>query len=524
MTQTGSNHGSLPGDELTRYIEQARTEWKNVGLAIAVVQGSDVIFTQGFGARAFDGSERVDPDTLFQVGSTTKAFTTAALAMLVSEGRIHWDDPVIDYLPTFQLQDPWLTRTLTIRDAVTHRSGISAPFYFVLGILDSDEAIRQLRYSTAQAPFRDSFVYDNVLYAVAGRVVEVVSGMSWRDYIKRRLLQPLQMNRSGTSPYEFWERHHVAPVIFGSALRSGATLEDARDRNVAMPHGWDEDGAAVVLPWQCYDNAAAAGSLVSSARDMAKWLLLNLNQGCFEGQQLLGPDTVQELHATQNLHTLHQFPFERATESYAMGWFRAEYRGHVHLEHGGGIIGFPSYMALLPDQQLGIAVLSNGSQEAREQLGVHKLSLHRAIAFWAFDRLLGAPPRDWSQELLSQAQAAQREIQEHERELQQSRLKNTRPTLPFGQCAGTYEDRSKHSGHVYLQLENGRLRLLFAGDGAFAAELEHWHQDLFRLRSTVGVADVLGPQFVAFKLDPAGKVVSMSASGAFDGEFQRLSR
>jgi CubicO group peptidase (beta-lactamase class C family) len=500
---------------LDRYIEQARSEWKNVGLAVAVVQDNAVIYSRGFGRKQAGKTDGVDTDTLFQVGSTTKAFTTAALGILVEEGKIRWDDRVIDHLPAFQLQDPWLTRNLTIRDAVTHRSGISFSYYPFLSVMSPDDAVRQLRYVTPEAPFRDSYVYSNLMYAVAGQIVSAASGMPWSEFVSRRLLQPLHMKRSGTSPYDFWDSRYVTPTFLGTAAAGRVDLSNARDPDVAMPHGIDANGSIVVLPWQSYDNAAAAGSLVSGIADMANWLIFHLNDGRFDGNQILKKQTLDELHTTQNLHAgADQFPFDVKTEGYAMGWQRADYRGHTVLSHGGGIIGFPSYVALIPDQKIGVVVLANGPQFPRE-----KLELHRAISLWVMDRLLGAPRRDWRKDYMARAQAASRDVLNEEESLRRARLQNAPPSLPLEMYAGKYEDSRGHSGNVSVQAEQSALTLKFSGSGAYRAELEHWHHDVFRVRSSVGVASVLGPLFATFTVDASGKVASMSL---FDASFSRL--
>jgi CubicO group peptidase (beta-lactamase class C family) len=506
---------------LDRYIEGVRANWQNVGVAVAVVHNQELIYARGFGVREFAKSAEVDTDTLFQAGSTTKAFTATALGLLVDEGSLCWDDPIIDYVPTFRLRDPWLTDNVTIRDAVSHRTGVLEQPYFVLSVMGADEAVRQLRHIAPEGRFRDSFRYSNLMYAVAGKVVEAASGMTWHEFIRRRLLQPLKMTRSDTSPYHFWEAQHVAPALYGSPAAVCPTLNDARDNNVAMPHWGTENGSVAVLPWQSYDNAAAAGAIVSTAADMAKWINLNLNEGHYERQQLLSKATLREVHSTQNLHggdSRFLFPLEQTTDGYAMGWWRARYRGHTHLAHGGGIIGFPAYVALLPDRRIGIVILSNGPKVLRHEYMVEGL-FHRAIAFWVFDRLLGAPMRDWRKVLSQRARRLEREAERSKAELYRRRLPDRAPSLPLEQYAGVYEDLRGHSGPVQVRAEDGRLSLKFAGEGAYSAYLEHWHQDLFRLCSSPGAADVLGLRFAAFGVDPGGKAISMSA---FDATFERL--
>ena len=493
-----------PLEGLDRYIEKMRADWKNIGVAVAVVKGNEVIYAKGFGDREFGKPAKVNADTLFEIGSATKAFTAAALGILVDEGKLRWDDPVTKYLPGFELQDPWLNRHLTIRDAVAHRTGIGENLYPFLTVMDKAEAIRQLAYVTAQAEFRDSFRYNNLMYGVLGKVVEAVSGIPCEQFVKTKLLQPLKMNRSGTSAYDFWDARFVAPTFFGSAPAGHVSLSDARDDNVAMPHGWDEKGAAMVLPWQSFDNAAEAGSIVSSATDMAKWLIFNVNEGRFDDKQILKKETMRELHAEQNLHGPKVLPLE-ATATYAMGWHRSDYRGHPYLAHGGAMLGFPAYMAILPDQKTGVVVLSNTSGHA----GINQM-FDIAIAMWAFDRLEAAPQRDWGREFLVQLQSKQRDYETMEAELRRSRLQNVPTSLPLEQYAGTYEDQKGHSGRVNVRLADGQLNLNFAGEGAYRASLEHWQADLFRLHSNSGGADVLGPTFVSFTVDQTGRVVALS--------------
>jgi CubicO group peptidase (beta-lactamase class C family) len=497
------------------YIERALADWGKVSVAVSVVQGNEVIYSRGFGLKAVGESAEIGPDTLFQIGSTSKAFTTAALGILSDEGSIRWDDRVTDHLPEFALQDPWLTRHLTIRDTVTHRSGIVGTSNFVLSVMDGVETVRQLRYASAEAAYRDSYRYSNSMYAVAGQIVEAAARMPWSEFVRRRLLQPLKMHRSGTSPYDFWGAAHVVPTFLGAAPAGRPTLRDARDPDLAMPHGWDEQGAVVVLPWVSYDNAAAAGAIVSSASDMANWLILHLNEGCFEGNELLKKETLHELHATQNLHVdVNRFPFEGTQETYAMGWRRSEYRGTPHLAHGGAMTGFPAYAALLPDPKLGVVILSNGPEAAR-----NSHTLHKSIAFWIFDRLLGAPTRDWSKEFLLRYQEEQGERQRAENRLSQARLRNAPPTLPIECYIGSYEDRNCESVRVEVGVSNGLLMLRFAGAGAFSADFQHWHGDLFRLRPCASTADLLGPCFATFTVGPAGTVTHLSL---LDATFRRL--
>ena len=283
-----------------------------------------------------------------------------------------------------------------------------------------------------------------------------------------------------------------------------------------MPHGWRENGSPAVLPWQSYDNAAAAGGLVASAADMANWLTLHLNEGSFKGRQILTKDTVRELHALHNCRSDQlgeKPPFSEEPEGYAMGWSRGRYRGKLHLAHAGGMLGFPAYAAFIPKDEIGIVVLSNGPRSANDQV-----AFNRAVAFWLFDRALDEPMRDWSRECLAWLQRIRLTAEHQEMELRRGRRLDANPSLALDQYAGIYEDRTGRSGPVRVSVENGELRLSFPGSGAFSAVLEHWHFDLFRMHASPVIDEVfdrinLQRRFVGFSLSPKGRIGSMTALG-----------
>lgn len=499
------------------YIEQARNGFENVGVAVAVVKNDRVVFAQGFGVKEYGKPGKVGADTLFQIGSTTKAFTAAALGALVDEGKLRWDDRVVDHLPGFQLQDPWLTRNLTVRDTVTHRSGIADTPYFVFALMNADQAVEQLRYIPARSAFRDSYNYSNLLFGVAGRIAGAAAGTSWNDVLKTRLLQPLQMNRSGTTAYEFWDSRWVAPTFWGSAPAGKASYSDARDADVAMPHLLDAQGTPQVIAWQSYDNAAAAGTVVSSANDMAHWLIMHVNEGRYAGRQVLSAATVKQLHSVQNLRCDPEFydpgyPFQGAVAGCAMGWYRIRYRDRPLLVHGGGIIGFPAYAAMMPEQKLGVVVLTNSSQHSAGD----GQALRKSIALRAFDLLLRTPDRQWHEEFLARARQAEAASQAKERERQAARLKNAAPFVPLDKYVGDYEDRKLHSGRLQVRLDGPQLTVGFAGEGAFSGYLDHWHQDVFRLRMKVPARLDFFP---SFGVDANGNVATLAMFGA---TFDRL--
>lgn len=494
--------------DLDRYIEQVRSDWQFPGVAVAVVEGDKVLYAKGFGLRQKGRAETVDADTLFEIGSTSKAFTTAALGLLVDEGKLRWDDPVIDHVPAFRLRDPWLTSHVTVRDLVSHRTGIADPSWFALGIMGPDEAMALLRNAPEASEFRNSFLYSNLMFGVAQKVVEARSGQSWQAFVKSRLFGPLGMTRSRTSVLDLWDSADVTPTFMGTAPSGKADLTLARDGNVAMPHGIRGDGAMVPMAWQSYDNAAGAGAVISSANDMAKWLMPHLNAGRANGAAILKAETVEELHAPQNLRSRSQFPFEAQRENYALGWQVARYRDTSYVAHGGGVIGFPAYVGMLPDRKMGVVVLANGFQSVRDGY-----TLHKAITFHVLDRLLKVPDRDWRGEALVRARSVKAAIAKQDQDLLAAR--GAAPAAqPLDLYAGSYEDKAGRSGVVRVRVEGSGLRLAFEGKGAFSAGLEPWKPGLFRLRAEPSVADVAGPQFVPFVTGPDGRITTMTLLGA----------
>jgi CubicO group peptidase (beta-lactamase class C family) len=493
---------------LDQYIEEVRRDWRNVGVAVAVVQGDAPIYSRGVGLRQYGRAGQIDSDTLFQIGSLTKAFSAVAIGLLVDEGKVRWDDRVIDWIPTFRLRDASLTERVTVRDVLAHRTGISHNNYPFLGIISPEEAIEQLSSLEPEGQFRNSFVYSNLMYALVGLVVESVSGQSWHKFVAARILQPLQMRRSTTSPLRLWDPQHVAPTYLGVAPAGQASIEDAWDPNVAMPHWNNDDGSVTVLPWQNYDNAAPAGSVISSAADMTNWMIANLNGGEFQKSQFLTPETLRELHSSQNGHTGPvPFPFEGSSLSYAMGWWKTQYRGECCIVHSGGILGFPSYLAMLPERKIAVVVLANSAY-------LQDMLFHKSIVFWTFDNLLGAAPHSWSLDLLDRARHALELERAEETTLLASRVPETTPSLPLEKYEGEYRDIVSAAGRIKVSLENGYLILAFAGAGAYRASLEHWHHDVFRLHSSPASDHVLGPSFVSFSVTSTGEVPSLEVWNA----------
>ena len=436
--------------DLDAYTIQAVKDWKAPGLAIAVVKDGRVVFAKGYGVLELGKPAQVDTQTLFAIGSTTKAMTVMALAMLVDEGKVRWDDPVTTHLPGFQLSDPYVTRELTIRDLVTHRAGLpNADYLWAFNDIASDEIIRRLRFVKPAYSLRSGFIYQNIMYAVAGQVVAAASGMPWADFLRTRIFRPLGMTRT------------VATLA-----------EAARTTNVASPHDtWDDTTHAISNRF--VDPVAPAGSIWSSVGDMSKWMRLVLDSGRYEGKILVQKRTFMEVVRPQTMVPESQFyPTARLTrphwQTYGMGWFQQDYNGRKVDFHTGSIDGMVAIAGLMLDEGLGVYVLSNRDH----------VEVRHALMLKTFDLFTGASPRDWSTEVrkLYDDQGAQAIVAQ--RQSEQQRVAGTKPSLVVEKYVGTYGDSLY--GTRTITLENGALRMRFGPQ--YVATLEHWQYDTFRAR------------------------------------------
>jgi CubicO group peptidase (beta-lactamase class C family) len=460
--------------EIDAYAQKTQAEWNVPGMAIAIVKDDKDVFAKGYGVRAIGKPERVDENTLFAIASNSKAFTTAALAILVDEGKLKWDDKVSQYLPEFQLSDPYVTRELTVRDLVTHRSGLdtfSGDLLWYETTYSTDEILRRVRYLKPKSSFRSQFGYQNLMFAAAGKIIEKVSGKSWSEFVTERILQPIGMTRTTTS------------------------VKNLKD-NYAAPHNESGGKGLRVLHHGNVDSADAAAALNSSAADVARWLRLQLARGTFEGKQIYSHQRAGEMWAAVTPLNVNPFPAKDAPtklfSAVGMGWFLNDYRGRKVVSHGGGLDGMISQTAMMPEENLGLVVLTN-SESPVNTIMQNKI----------FDVFLDAPKRDWSAERLKSAQERKAREAEADKKLVAARAANTKPSLPLSNYAGTY------SGELYgdatVTEENGRLVLRLIPAPNFVADLEHWHYDTFLIRWRPSVAYNFPRGFVSFTIDKMGK-------------------
>ena len=453
------------------WIEEAMRAWDVPGLSIAVVQGDSVVWARGFGVRRAGAPERVDEHTLFGVMSTTKAFTSASVAMLVGEGRLDWEDPVADHLPDFRMPDPWVTREFTVRDLLSHRSGLERGDFLWFGSgFDRDEIVRRLRHVDEVAGFRAAYGYSNNMYIAAGEMIEHVTGTTWDAFVDQRIFTPLGMTASNTS------------------------VDDLVDAgNVAAPHE-ELGGVLTPIAYRSLDNEAPGGSINSTALEMAQWVRLQLGNGVYEGRRLVDEEALQETRTAQTI-----IPFgddARRTNPgmnflfYAMGWSVQDYRAALLVQHSGGIDGLRSRVALLPEEDVGVVILTNKGQWN---------ALADVIRNRVLDAYLGAEPVEWSEVFLEDVRRQRASADSAEAAKIAARIPGTTPSLGLEGYTGAYENPA--FGEAEVALENGRLVLRIGP--SIAGDLEHWHYDTFR---ATWRNPYLGWALVSFDLDAQGRV------------------
>jgi CubicO group peptidase (beta-lactamase class C family) len=451
------------------YVTAALRTWKVPGVAIAIVRNDSVIYAKGYGVRELGKPTSVTPRTTFAIGSASKAFTAAAVAMLVDEGKVRWDDAATRHLPNLQLYDPYATREISIRDLLSHRSGLARGDLVWYGTeFDRDEILRRVRFLQPTWSLRSQFGYQNIMYLAAGQVVARAANTTWDDFVKRRILVPLGMTSSVTS------------------IRPLASMSD-----VASPHAEIEDTVRAV-PWRNIDNIAPAGSINSNVLEMSQWVRLQLGKGKFGGTQLISSAQIEEMHTP---HTIIRrdpifkvlYPESNFFE-YGLGWFLQDYRGKKVVHHGGNIDGMSALVTMIPDDHFGMVILTNMNGSA----------LPSVLMYRTFDHHLRAPSRDWSAEIRKSFEALQTQGKETQKKLEAERVSGTKPSLPLRDYAGAYVDSMY--GETKVSEQGGKL--FITRSPAFEGELEHWHFDTFRSKWR---QNLLGKTFVSFRLGPTGK-------------------
>ena len=469
---TASEDAAAALDGFDAVVEKAIADFNVPGLGIAIVSGGEVVYAKGFGYRNLEEKLPMTPDTLFAIGSTTKAMTATVLAMQAEEGLFDWDAELVRYLPGFRLADPMITARISPRDLVTHRSGLPRHDVLWYNVKDVERAdlIERLEHLELTADLREKWQYNNLMFMTAGYLSGQLDGRTWEETMRARLFDPLGMERSNFS-----------------------VETSKKDDNFAQPYRENDDDELELIPFRNIDVVGPAGSVNSSVNEMARWLAFNLSGGLAGDQRLLSEALLADVHAPHMPTGATPSPESRVSqEAYGMGWGVQVYRGHRRIQHGGGIDGFITSVALYPDDHIGIVTFTNRGS-----------GLSGLVQQTAADRLLGLEPVDWIGQRLARMKAGEEADAESEEKAEKTKVAGTEPSRPLDDYVGDY--RHPGYGTVQVTLEDGALTVSLNN---IDAPLEHWHYDVF-----IGGRN---------EKDPALEEVKVQFRGDFDGQIAEL--
>jgi CubicO group peptidase (beta-lactamase class C family) len=446
---------TAPPADLDTYVAASMKTFEVPGLALAIVKDGKILVAKGYGVRKLGDPTAVGEHTMFAIGSNTKAFTTAALATLVDAGKLSWDDPVYQRLPGFVMYDAYVSHEMTIRDLLTHRSGMGLGegdlLFWPQSTYTRDEIIYKLRFMKPASSFRSHYAYDNLLYMTAGQIIPAVTGTSWDEYIEQNIFVPLAMKNSTTT---------------NTGFKPGD--------DYAFPHS-RVDGKLQVIALEALDNVGPAGSINSCAADMAKWVQLQLNRGKLVDREgrLFSEERSREMWTPQTILPTGNPPAPLAGlktnfADYALGWGLRDYHGRKLVGHTGGVGGFVSRVMLVPEENLGVVVLTNA-----EEGGAFD-----AILYHILDHYFSLPPTDWIAGFKARKDAAEKEAAETMKKAEGARDANSKPSLPLEKYAGVYHDA--WYGPISIHLEKTGLTISFDHTPGMIGDLQHWQYDTFK--------------------------------------------
>ena len=440
-------------DELAERIEKARTDWNVPGLSVAVVKDGQVLLSRGFGTRELGKPEIVDGDTLFAIASNTKAFTAAAIAILNEDGKLLWSDRAQQYLPWLQLYDPYVSHELRIDDLLCHRSGLGTFSGDLLwwGTPYSPEAVlRRTKHLPARGPFRASYGYSNLMFLAAGEVISHVSGTSWQNFVEQRILIPTGMTRTITSIKSLDSKGNYATP-------HKSLVSDVRP-----------------IPWYNWDTMAAAGGIISSSNDMANWLRVQLARGKIDdSHRLFSEASSRKMWTPQTTIPLSESYQKRYPSThfraYGLGWFLADYKGRMMVSHGGGYDGMYSQVVLVPEDNLGIVILTNSMT-----------GLSTALANTIADEFLGGDAADWLITGLERDRDDRAAFYRRITETTTPTANGTSPSRANDSCVGTY--RCPLYGDATISKDGDKLVFSLLPNPELIADLTHLHYDTWLIR------------------------------------------
>ncbi|MDZ7741156.1 MAG: serine hydrolase [Bacteroidota bacterium] len=461
---------------LDSYYEESLKKWEVPGMAIALVKDDSIIFEKGYGVLDIKSGEPVNETSMFPIASNTKSFTSAAIALLVEEGKLDWDDKVREHLPWFEMYDPWVSSNMTVRDLLCHRSGLktfSGDLIWYGTTYKRREIVERARYLEPAFGFREHYGYSNIMFIAAGLIVEEVSGMSWDEFLEENFFIPLQMHRTTTT-----------------------TRDLPSFENVATPHT-DYQAEVIPIPYLNWDNMAPAGAIISSVHDVSQWLRLQLGRGIYQDDTLFSIRSSHEMWSPQTIQGVSLWSLENMPtnfKSYGLGWALMDYRGKKMVSHGGGYDGMISQMAMIPEEDLGIVILTNKNSW-----------LILPVLYETLDVFLGGHEKDWNEFYLDFWNKRKEAENKREKKIAEERIPDAPASLEPKNYTGIYRDEMY--GDAEVTQEDGQLYVQLLPAPKFKAKMEHYHFDTFRVEFFNFPS--LPKGMINFNLNEKGKVQDM---------------
>ncbi|HEY0310120.1 MAG TPA: serine hydrolase [Luteimonas sp.] len=501
----GATPAALAGFDA--YVDEVRRTFDVPGIAVAIVKDDQVVLERGYGVRDRESGAAVDAHTLFAIASNTKAFTAASLQLLAADGKLDMDDRVIEHLPWFRMSDPYITHEMRIRDLLAHRSGLSLGagdlLYWPTTSYSNREVAERLKDVPITGGFRAQYAYDNILFGVAQLVVESASGMPYDRFLQQRIFDPLGMDET----------------VYNSDHLGDAT-------NVATGYAKADFKDIVPAPRMTWSNVGGAGGIYSSVHDLSKWVRVQLAGGAIPasiggepGERLFTEDAQREMWTMLTpipvrKPSMPEFePITPNFQGYGEGWNLADYRGHKLVWHTGGWPGMVSRVTMLPEQGIGVVVLTNAEMGAA----------FNAVTMRALDAMLGLPATDWNAAYAKARAKQEAKADDSWEKHVAARDASSTPSLPLAKYAGTYED--PWYGNVVIAHQGGKLRIRFGRTADLVGTLTHWQHDTFLVRWDQRWLNA--DAFLSFALDADGNIrearmVPASELTDFSFDFQDL--
>lgn len=468
------------GKSLDEMIQKGISDWQIPGFAAAVVKDGKTVFQKAYGIREIGKPDPVNLNTLFTIGSTTKAITTACLAILVDEGKLAWDDPVAKHFPEFRLKDPYVTKNLTVRDLLTHRAGMpNTDLFWITSDISKDEIFQKMELVDPAYTFRGGYIYQNIMYSVAGEVVARVSGIPWHQFVKERIFGPLEMDDS-------------------VPLMSDLTAIE----NKATPHYLINDEVKTIITSNT-DPVAPAGSIWSSINDMTKWLQCMLDGGKIGNKRLISEKQYSEIMKPNHIIPMQSFyPTTALTKpnwtTYGLGWFQHDYRGKMVEFHTGSIGGLIAIIGMIPSEGVGFYALGN-----MDHAELRHAAMYKAFDLYAFND----DSRDWHKEIFELYKGFNDAEETVSEQLNDNRVEGTKPSFPdLEEYVGTYSDGIY--GQIKVESLGDELEIYF--NNKLIGKMTHWHYDTFDLKFN---KEQWGSTLVTFNLDPVGGIEELEFFG-----------